>query len=82
MWEELGFVLGSKYRVAVVKVLQKGHQTPLAISQETQKGMSHVSRALRELADKGVVECMNPKSVKGRIYRLTKLGETLANELP
>ena len=40
-----------------------------------------VSRALSELKDKKLVEVINPEERTGRIYRRTKEGEKVAQEL-
>jgi len=40
-----------------------------------------VSRALAELKDKKLVEVVNPEDRTGRIYRRTKLGRRVVNEL-
>ena len=82
MWDELGYVMGSKYRMAVVLDLHENRfNTPKMISDNTAIGMTHVSRALKELDSKGIVQCMNPDRLKGRIYTLTEMGESIANEI-
>jgi len=55
--------------------LATGPKTPNAISQKSGIHLSHVSRSLRELAAKGLVECVTPSVVKNRIYRITEKGK-------
>jgi len=40
-----------------------------------------VSRALSELEEKGLLECINPKEKTGRIYRKTKIALQTQKEL-
>ena len=40
-----------------------------------------MSKVLKELKEVGVAECINPEVRKGRLYRLTDLGDEIANNL-
>lgn len=77
-WDEVGFVLGSKYRQKVLECLYEGPATPSTIASETGIALSHVSRALQQHRDKNLVELLVPESRrKGRIYGITERGEAV-----
>lgn len=76
-WELLGFILASKYRTKIMLVLIVQIATPKQIAQRTDLRIGHVSNVLRSLVDKGLIECVNPKAKRGRIYRLTSKGKSI-----
>lgn len=43
--------------------------------------LSNISLKLRDLREKGLIECVNPKEGKGRIYALTKKGKQIAKKV-
>ena len=73
MWELISFAHARVRRICL-ESLATGPRTPNTISQESGIHLSHVSRSLRELAAKGLVECVTPSAVKNRIYRITVKG--------
>jgi predicted transcriptional regulator len=75
-----GFVLASEYRKRIVCALSTP-RTPKQISRQTGIHLSHVSKTLIELADEGIVCCVNPDMKKGRVYNLTELGKWVARKL-
>jgi predicted transcriptional regulator len=77
-WTEYGFVAVSKNRTRVVLSLCKHPKTPSQISAEVGLATAHVSRALKEMAEKDIVVCLTPKVLKGRIYSLTDIGKSIA----
>ena len=81
IWQLIGYVKSSSYRVKVIRSLSKGIKTPNEIRSETKLSMPHTSRALRELKEMRLVECINPDSRKGKIYILTKTGLRLMKKL-
>lgn len=80
MWELLSFIQG-KVRQAALLALRSGPKTPSRIAEETDEHLSHISRALREMREKGLVECMTPRQSKNRIYRITEKGMLVLEEL-
>ena len=63
-----------------MEALEKGPKTPSSIAQLTGEYLTHVSRALKEMVDFGLVECMTPEQSKNRIYQITDKGrETLVH---
>lgn len=73
----LSFVARRRYRRVVLGTLASGPRTPTDVEKSTGLHLSHVSAALRELADRGLVRCENPSVRKGRLYRLTELGRAV-----
>lgn len=84
MWEKAS-VAQSRSRRACLEALISSPRTPSSISRATNIHLSHISRSLRELADLKLVECVTPKAMKNRIYRITTEGKKVlkvVRELP
>lgn len=65
----------SSYRLRVIKSLSKRNvMTPTEIAKDSGIRTNHISKVLKELKNKGVVECINESARKGKLYRLTTLG--------
>lgn len=73
MWDMLSFAKGRTRRLCL-EALSSGPRMPEMIAKSSGEHLSHVSRALRELMEKELVECVTPKANKNRIYKLTKKG--------
>jgi len=80
-WNSYGFALISKYRRIILRSLLESPKTPTQIANEHYCNVSHISRALRELKEKGLVKCLNPERRKGRVYALTDKGLRIAKRL-
>lgn len=81
-WDDVGYVVSSKYRTAVLRELSSGPATPTTIADESGLGITHISRALGRLQDRGVVELVVPEDQhKGRLYALTEEGEELWQDM-
>lgn len=80
MWELLSFIQG-RTRCLCLKKLATGPKTPGMIAKSSQVHLSHISRALRELSEKEIAECVTPDTTKNRFYRITNLGKKLLQEL-
>jgi DNA-binding transcriptional ArsR family regulator len=81
-WEEIGFVISSQYRVAVLRRLSEGPATPSKIAEDIDRSDSHTSRALHDLRDHGLVELLVPEERrKGRIYGITDDGQVIWNRI-
>lgn len=74
MWETIGFIASSKYRESIFLELNLNRRTPKELSELTNIAMPNVTRALKELETKGLVECINPDFKRGRMYGSTELG--------
>jgi len=80
LWSDFSFVASSRYREKVITSLASAPKLPGQLAEETTVSLPHVSRSLRELADRGLVECLTPSAKShGRLYALTKLGSNVAS---
>lgn len=77
-WDQIGFIISSKYRTAVLEQLVDSPSTPSSIASRTGLPSTHISRALRSLRERSLVELLVPKEKrKGRIYGITEEGKRL-----
>lgn len=74
-WDEISFVISSRYRTAALKRLSDGPATPSQIASDVDLGIAHVSRALQELRERGLVDLLvSDDRKKGRVYGVTDSG--------
>lgn len=75
-WDRVSFVIRSQYRVTVLEQLSSGPATPSSIAAHTDFSLSHISRALKELRDRGLVKLLVSEQQKvGRLYGTTHRAE-------
>ena len=79
-WDLVSFVSRSKQRKKILSMLLKP-TTPSEIARKTGLYPTHVSRALREFIEKGLVKCLTPKERVGRLYRITKKGKDILKNI-
>jgi predicted transcriptional regulator len=80
-WDTVGFVFSSQLRLKILLVLRESKNTPKQLSASLKKPMSHVSKALKQLSERQLVECLTPKRRKGRLYDITKRGNQVLDEI-
>lgn len=80
MWELVSFAQGH-VRKLCLESLASGPKTPHAIAKSSGEHLSHISRALRELMQKGLVECLTPNLPKNRIYVITTKGKEVLGKI-
>ena len=74
-WDEVGYVISSGYRVAVLGRLAESPATPSQIAADADLAVTHVSRALNELREHTLVQLLVPEErKKGRVYGITERG--------
>lgn len=79
-WDVVGYVISSEHRTAVLGALLDGPSTPTQLADDLDLSVTHVSRALRSLRDRGLVELLVPEDRrKGRLYGLTSDGRDVWN---
>ncbi|MBZ9570589.1 transcriptional regulator [Methanobrevibacter sp. TMH8] len=71
----ISYVQMSSYREKILIDLMDKIKTPSKLSKSTEIKMSHISTVLKELKDKKLIECLNPKKRQGRLYTDTELGK-------
>ncbi len=75
------FARASQIRSRILMELHSLTSTPTDLEQKLDIKLSHVSRALGQLVDKGLAVCQNPDVTKGRYYGLTPAGAEVARFL-
>lgn len=74
-WDEVSFVISSRYRIIALRRLAVGPATPSQIATDAGVGIAHVSRALQNLRDRTLVDLLvSDERQKGRVYGLTEHG--------
>ena len=81
MLTEISYVEISTYRTKVMKSLDDEVKIPSQIAKDSDILQNHISAVLKQLKEHELVECINPEVRKGRLYRLTDLGEEVVSEL-
>jgi DNA-binding MarR family transcriptional regulator len=77
-WDDISFVISSRYRVVAMRRLSVGPATPSQIATDADVGIAHVSRALQELRDRDLVTLLvSDDRKKGRVYGLTDEGSAV-----
>lgn len=77
-WDDVGYVISSSYRVAVLERLAESPATPSTLADHTDIPIAHVSRALQDLRSRDIVELLVPEDrKKGRVYGITDHGENV-----
>ena len=80
MWDLIPFIQGKARRSCLIE-LASGPKTPGALAKATGYHLPHISRALKVLEEKGIVECKTPKASKNRFYEITDGGINLLAKL-
>jgi predicted transcriptional regulator len=80
MWKLCSYVIRGKNRKRVFLALESP-KTPTQLSKELKVHLPHVSRSLRELEFKKLVECLTPSERVGRIYRLSAKGRRVLKSI-
>lgn len=77
-WDEISYVISSRYRVAVLRQLSKGPAIPSQIANEADLSAGHTSRALQELREHSLVELLvSEDRSKGRLYGISESGQVV-----
>ena len=77
----LEFVQRSTYRQRVLKSLNDDVLMPKEIAKRSNIKTNHVSKVLSELKSKELIELVNPEARKGKLYRLTSIGDEIIDKL-
>ncbi|MHB9288911.1 ArsR family transcriptional regulator [Halobacteriales archaeon Cl-PHB] len=74
-WDDISFIISSRYRVLALERLAEGPATPSQIATDADVGIAHVSRALQSLRERSLVDLLvSEDRKKGRVYGLTDEG--------
>ncbi len=80
-WDKVSFVMGSQPRLKVFLKLINSKRTPSSLAEDIGIPISHVSKALSELKEKELVECLTPGKRKMKLYQATEEGLELKDEI-
>ncbi|MFC6976839.1 winged helix-turn-helix domain-containing protein [Halomicroarcula sp. GCM10025709] len=81
-WDEVSFVISSRYRVETIRRLSEGPATPSLIADDMDLSIAHVSRALQELREAELVHLLvSEDRKKGRVYGVTDKGVEVWNTI-
>ena len=81
MEKELEFVKNSQYRIKVIKTLEGNVKMPNEIATDAGIEKNIISNIIKQLREQDILVCINPEVRKGRLYRLTDLGNEIAKKL-
>lgn len=81
-WDDIGYVISSRYRVEVLRHLAEGPATPSQIARENDISITHISRAIQHLRERSLVALLVPEErKKGRVYGTTERGDVLWEQI-
>ncbi len=80
--ELVRWVISVDRRLVLMETM-KGHTVVKAsdIAHETHRSTQNISRALKELEDKGLIECLTPEKTTWKKFVLTALGGEVLEKL-
>ena len=64
-----------------MKALDGEVKIPTQIADDADIRINHISKVLSELKAKEMIECINEDQSKGRLYRLTSIGDEIVDKL-
>ena len=64
-----------------MKALDGEVKIPTQIADDADIRINHISKVLSELKAKEMIECINENQKKGRLYRLTSIGDEITKYL-
>ena len=74
-WDNVSYIVSSTYRTAVCGRLIEGAATPSTIAEDTDLELAHVSRSVKQLRERGIVDLLVSESTKkGRVYGASDTG--------
>jgi DNA-binding MarR family transcriptional regulator len=79
-WELYAWVMRGRQRRRVLAALSKP-RLPSELKREAGMSLTNLSKTLRSLEDKGMVECLTPGNKTGRLYGLTEKGQAIREEM-
>lgn len=74
-------IVSSETKIKILLALNERVLTPKKISELTKKRINHISMYLTQLKTTNLIVCLNENSKKGRLYKLTDLGNKVLDEL-
>ena len=82
MIKGISLLKNSEYRRKILESLSDvNYLTPSEIAEKTEIRLNHVSNFLKDLKDNKLIICLNNEEKRGRLYKITKLGKKIIEEL-
>lgn len=81
MQDKVDYVNNSSYRRRVLKTIGEDVKVPTKIASDGDILPNHISNVLSDLKKNNLVECINPRQRKGRLYRLSDDGLDVLKKL-
>lgn len=81
MQDKVDYVNNSSYRRCVLKTIGEDVKVPTKIASDSDILPNHISNVLSDLKKNNLVECINPRQRKGRLYRLSDDGLDVLKKL-
>ncbi len=82
-WGLYAWLKRGNRRREVLKLIANSNK-PLTVNEIKTKlkiAMAQASFTVKELSDKGLMDCLNPKDKIGKLYKMNKKGKELLNEV-
>lgn len=82
-WELYAWLKRGKRRKSILNELKKS-KNPISandICKNLNIAISQASFTLKELTEKKIIECLNPTDKIGKLYKITKEGKEISNEI-
>jgi len=76
----LSFILRGKRRKVILLCIEKP-KIPKEIAESCKASIHNISKSLKELVDRELIKCENPKDKFYRFYSLTKKGKELREKI-
>ena len=71
----ISFVARSKRRKDILLMVKDKEKTQAELRKESSMYKSHLSRTLKELVQKKLILCLNPKDRAFKFYKITPIGK-------
>ena len=79
---DISWVKSGRTRTRVLKSITiYRHYTPWDLGEINGIHSKQASKYLRDFLERGIVECANPKKIRGRLYHITRKGENIQRNL-
>ena len=80
-WDLISFITSSKIRFKLLTLLNKQKYTPTSLSKKVDVHVSAISRTLKELSEKELINCLTEKRTKFKYYEISDKGKVLLKKI-
>lgn len=75
--DDISFLLSSDRRYKIICELKNGISTPTMLSKKLNFDKSAISHLLKELQSRKLIDCLNPRERKGKLFEITNYGKRI-----